>query len=89
MSFHGCVLLLDDDLGLWSSPYFEDDMTSDSPDLMRGQKSFEWMIDWLDNQFLELSKVLPDSWSTLYGGRATKLAALALRAAYCYLQQVR
>ena len=61
-------------------PYFEDDMTSDSPDLMRGQKSFEWMIDWLDNQFLELSKVLPDSWSTLYGGRATKLAALALRA---------
>ena len=27
-------------------PYYDDDMTSDSPDLMRGQKSFEWMVDW-------------------------------------------
>ncbi len=61
-------------------PYFEDDMPSTSTDLMRGQATFTEMMDFLDKEFAECAELLPESWTALYGGRATKLAALAMRA---------
>lgn len=55
----------------------------DDPNIMRGQETFDSMVDWIDNQLVDLSKKLPESWldkSTQFYGRATSIMCLAVRA---------
>lgn len=64
-------------------PFFDGLADVESPNLMRGQKSFDEMVTWIDNQLVELSKVLPETWlnkSAQYYGRATSIMCLAVRA---------
>ena len=64
-------------------PFFDGLADVDSPNLMRGQKTFDWMVDWIDGQLVEMSKVLPDTWldiSSQWYGRATSIMCLAVRA---------
>lgn len=64
-------------------PFFDGLVDVSSPDLMRGQQTFDWMVDWIDGQLQALSQVLPDSWldvSAQYYGRATSIMCLAVRA---------
>ncbi len=42
-------------------PFFDGLADVESPNLMRGQKSFDEMVTWIDNQLVELSKVLPEN----------------------------
>lgn len=64
-------------------PYFDGLVEIDDPTLMRGQETFDDMIDRLDTQLKDLSTKLPASWigkSTQYYGRATSIMCLAVRA---------
>ncbi len=65
-----------------SVPYFEDMVDVDAPQevLMRGQRSFDETVDWIDSEMVELSKILPTRWVDGFFGRATKTAALCVRA---------
>lgn len=66
-----------------SIPIFKGLANVADPDLMRGQEPFDDIVDWLDEQLLETSKVLPTTWlnvSTQFYGRATSIMCLAVRA---------
>lgn len=66
-----------------SVPFFDSAVDVDDPNLMKGQMSFDEMVDWIDTQLVDLSKKLPASWlseSTQFYGRATSIMCLAVRA---------
>ena len=66
-----------------SVPFFDSAVDVDDPNLMKGQKSFDEMVDWIDTQLVDLSQKLPASWlseSTQFYGRATSIMCLAVRA---------
>lgn len=64
-------------------PFYEENIPLDAPieKMFIGQKPFDWMVDWIDNELLELSKVLPAKHSEVQDyGRATSIMCLAVRA---------
>lgn len=63
-------------------PYFDDVVDVNAPleDMTHGQMPFDEMVDMLDKQLLDLSTKLPDKWEEAFFGRATSIAALAVRA---------
>ncbi len=65
-----------------SVPYFDDMVDVNAPKdvLMRGQRSFDETIQWLDTELLDLSKKLPAKWNESLFGRGTSIACLAVRA---------
>lgn len=66
-----------------SVPFFDSAVDVEDPNLMKGQMSFDEMVDWIDTQLVDLSKKLPASWlseSTQFYGRATSIMCLAVRA---------
>ncbi len=65
-----------------SVPYFDDmvDVNAPQDQLMRGQRSFDETVDWIDQQMVDLSKRLPEKWDDKFFGRATSIMCLAVRA---------
>ena len=65
-----------------SVPYYEDIIDINAPQdvLMRGQRSFDETVSWIDAQMLDLSKKLPARWEDQFFGRATSIMCLAVRA---------
>lgn len=65
-----------------SVPYFEDmvDVNAPQDQLMRGQRSFDETVDWVDTQMVEMSKKLPAKWEESFFGRSTSIMCLAVRA---------
>ncbi len=66
-----------------SVPFFDGLVDVTDENLMRGQEPFDSMVDWIDEQLVDLSKKLPDTWirkSSQYYGRATSIMCLAVRA---------
>ncbi len=65
-----------------SVPYYEDMVPVDAPQnvLMRGQRSFDETVNWIDSELLDLSKKLPAKRVESIFGRATSIACLAVRA---------
>ena len=65
-----------------SVPFYPDmvDVNAPQEELMRGQRSFDETIDWVDQQLTELSKKLPAKWDEPRFGRATSIMCLAVRA---------
>lgn len=63
-----------------SVPFFDDIADVEDPNLMKGQRSFDETVSWIDNQLVELSKVLPPKRSDNEYGRATSIMCLAVRA---------
>lgn len=66
-----------------SVPFFEDmvDVNAPQDELMKGQRSFDETVDWIDEQLMDLVKneKLPVKWDPSFYGRATTIAALAVR----------
>lgn len=66
-----------------SVPYFEDmvDVNSSQDVFMRGQRSFDETVDWIDKELMDLvnNEKLPVKWDPSFFGRATTIAALAVR----------
>lgn len=63
-------------------PFYDQALDPNAPlsETQVGQPTFEFMVDWCNEQFTQLSKTLPAKWENTYVGRATSIAALALRA---------
>lgn len=64
-------------------PFFDDiaDVNAPQSDLMKGQRSFDETVDWIEEQLMDLvdNKKLPEKWEPSFFGRATTIAALAVR----------
>lgn len=63
-------------------PFFEDmvDVNAPQEELMKGQMTFDEMVEWIDKELLDLSTKLPAKWEEAFFGRATSIACLAVRA---------
>lgn len=63
-------------------PYYGDVIDVNTPleEMIVGQMPFDEMVDMLDKQLLDLSDKLPAQWEEAFFGRATSIAALAVRA---------
>lgn len=63
-------------------PFFDDVVDVNSPvsELMKGQMAFDDMVDWIDKELLELSKVLPAKRGDYTFGQATSIMCLGVRA---------
>lgn len=64
-----------------SVPFFDGvaDVNAPMEGLMRGQRSFDETVDWIDKELTDLAQKLPVKWAPDYFGRATSIAALAVR----------
>lgn len=66
-----------------AAPFFADmvDVNASQEELMKGQRTFDETVDWIDEQLIDLvtNKKLPVKWENSYFGRATSIAALAVR----------
>lgn len=56
------------------------DVSASTEDLQLPRTPYDDIVNYLDNEFMELSRVLPDSYDDTNVGRPTKGACLALRA---------
>ena len=61
-------------------PFFDGLANVEDPNLMRGQETFDSMVDWIDNELIEVSKLLPAKQEETVAGRATSIMCLAVRA---------
>lgn len=64
-------------------PYFEEIVSVDAGNetIMKGQPTFDEMVDYIDKEMVELSGLLPDKWDNADDyGRATSIMCLAVRA---------
>lgn len=61
-------------------PFFDGLANVEDPNLMRGQATFDSMVEWIDGQLTELAKVLPATRTNTYLGEATSIMCLAVRA---------
>lgn len=61
-------------------PFFDGLANVEDPNLMRGQETFDFMVNWIDGQLTELAKVLPATRTNTYLGEATSIMCLAVRA---------
>lgn len=56
------------------------DVNAPQDELMKGQRSFDDMTNWIDEELTSLSTKLPEKWEDQYFGRATSVMCLAVRA---------
>ena len=64
-------------------PFYKDNVPLDAPinEMFVGQKPFDQMVDWIDNELLDLSEKLPERYDQPQKyGRATSIMCLAVRA---------